>query len=174
MYQSIPKPPIPPPRAIPGRLTRVKLRTLGNLTQNEVRLVGHLTFVSKRLSAVGSKRISQFFDSAGEPRPRVIALVHSTWVFLLLSFSIVLSWNMPLFKVWSEDKLNKKFVVAENFAELVSTVCVTCLEGGGFGNQIIIKKGIDHDLLSIFGWRSIFVYLLFSEIRTTFPCSYKL
>ena len=27
---------------------------------------------------------------------------------------------MPLFKAWSEDKLNKKFVVAENFAELVS------------------------------------------------------
>ena len=27
---------------------------------------------------------------------------------------------MPLFKVWSEDKLNKKFVVAENLAELVS------------------------------------------------------
>ena len=32
MYQSIPKPPIPPPRAIPGHLTRVKLRTVGNLT----------------------------------------------------------------------------------------------------------------------------------------------
>ena len=92
----------------------------------------HLTFVSKRLSAVGSKRISQFFDSAGEPRSRVIALVDSTWVFLLLSFYIVLSWNMPLFKVWSEDKLNKKFVVAENFAEFVSTVCFTCLEGRGF------------------------------------------
>ena len=27
---------------------------------------------------------------------------------------------MPLFKVWSEDKLNKKFLVAENFADLVS------------------------------------------------------
>ena len=27
---------------------------------------------------------------------------------------------MSLFKAWSEDKLNKKFVVAENFAELVS------------------------------------------------------
>ena len=39
---------------------------------------------------------------------------------------------MPLFKVWSEDKLNKKFVVVENFAELVSTVCFTCLDGGGF------------------------------------------
>ena len=79
-----------------------------------------------------SKRIFQFFDSAGEPRSRVIALVDSTWVFLLLSFYIVKSWNMPLFKVWNEDKLNKKFVVAENFAELVSTVCFTCLEGGGF------------------------------------------
>ena len=52
--------------------------------------MGHLTFVSKRLSAVGNKRISQFFDSAREPRSRVIALVDSTWVFLLLSFYIVL------------------------------------------------------------------------------------
>ena len=57
----------PPPRAIPGHLTRVKLRTVGNLTQNEARPVGHLTFVSKRLSAVGNKRISQFFDSARAP-----------------------------------------------------------------------------------------------------------
>ena len=39
---------------------------------------------------------------------------------------------MPLFKVWSEDKPNKKFVVAENVAELVSTVALACLEGGGF------------------------------------------
>ena len=71
MYQPIPKPPNPPPpRAIPG-----------HLTQNEARPVGHLNFVSKRLSAVGSKRISQFFDSAREPRSRVIALVDSTWVF---------------------------------------------------------------------------------------------
>ena len=89
--------------------------------------MGHLTFVSKRLSAVGSKRISQFFDSAREPRSRVIALVDSTWVFLLLSFYIVISWNMPLFKVWSEDKLNKKFIVAENFAELVSKGRRFCL-----------------------------------------------
>ena len=82
--------------------------------------MGHLTFVSKHLSAVGNKRISQFLDSAREPHSRVIALADSTWVFLLLSVYIVISWNMPLFKVWSEDKLNKKFVVAENFAELVS------------------------------------------------------
>ena len=82
--------------------------------------MGHLTFASKRLSAVGSKRILEFFDSAGEPRSRVIAIVESTWAFLLLSFYIVISWNMPSFKLWNEDKLNKKFVVAENFAELVS------------------------------------------------------
>ena len=94
--------------------------------------MGHSTFVSKRLSAVGSKRISQFFDSAREPRSRVITLVDSTWGFLLLSFYIVISWSMPLFKVWNEEKLNKKFVVAENFVELVSTVPLACLEGGGF------------------------------------------
>ena len=84
--------------------------------------MGHLTFVPKRLSAVGDKRISQFFDSASEPRSWAIALVDSTWVFLLLSFYIVISWNMPLFKVWSEGKLNKRFAVAENFAKLVSKV----------------------------------------------------
>ena len=88
---------------------------MGNLTQNDAHPVGHLPFVSKRLSAVGKKRILQFFESAGEPRSRVIALVNSTWVFLLLSFYIVISWNMPLFRAWSEDKLNEEFVVAENF-----------------------------------------------------------
>ena len=82
--------------------------------------MGHLTFVSKRLSAVGSKRISQFFDSAGDPRSLVIALVDSTWVLLLLSFYIILSW-----------KLNKKLVVVENFAELVSTVCFNIPGGWG-------------------------------------------
>ena len=38
---------------------------------------------------------------------------------------------MPLFKVWSEDKLNTKFFLAENFAELVSTVALTCRRVGG-------------------------------------------
>ena len=36
--------------------------------------MGHLTLVSKRLSEVGSKRISQFFDSAVEPRSRSLLL----------------------------------------------------------------------------------------------------
>ena len=89
--------------------------------------MGHLTFVPKRLSAVGNKRISEFFDSASEQRSRVISLVDSTWVFLLLSFYIVVSWNMPLFKVWSEDKLNKKSIVAENLAKLVSKGKRFCL-----------------------------------------------
>ena len=65
--------------------------------------MGHLTFVSKRLSAVGKKRISHFCDSAREPCSRVIALVDSTWVFLLLSFYIVISWNIV--KPWSQEWL---------------------------------------------------------------------
>ena len=90
--------------------------------------MGHLTFLPKRLSVVGNKRISQFFDSASEPHSWVIALVNSTWVFLLLLlFYIVTLWNMPLFKVWSKDKLNKKFIVAENFAKLVSKGKRFCL-----------------------------------------------
>lgn len=40
-YQSIPKPPIPPGQ-YPKHLTGVLLQTVGNLTQNEVRPVGHL------------------------------------------------------------------------------------------------------------------------------------
>ena len=39
---------------------------------------------------------------------------------------------IPLFKVWSENKLNKKFIVAQNFAELVSTVCFNKPGGLGF------------------------------------------
>ena len=83
------------------------------------------------MSAVGSKRISRFFDSAREPRSRVIAFLDFTRVFLLLSFYIVISWNMPMFKVWSEDKLNKKLVVAKTFAELGSSVCFNMPGGWG-------------------------------------------
>ena len=83
------------------------------------------------MSAVGSKRISQFFDSACEPCSWVIALVDFMWVFLLLSFDIVISWNMSMFKVWSEDKLNKKLVVAKTFAELGSSVCFNMPGGWG-------------------------------------------
>jgi len=100
MYQSIPKPPIPP-LAIIGHLTRVKLRTEGNLTQNEAQPVGHLTIVSNLCRHSLIQQVSRIVDS--------------TWVFLLLSCYIVISWNMPLFKAWSEVKLNKKFELAENF-----------------------------------------------------------
>ena len=44
---------------------------------------------------------------------RFIELYHGTYV--------------SLFKAWSEDKLNKKFVVVENFAELVSKGKRFCL-----------------------------------------------
>ena len=76
--------------------------------------MGYLTFLPKRLSAVGNKRISQFFASAREPSSRSLLLSIPRGFFLLLSFYIVISWNISLFKVWSEDELNMKFVVAEN------------------------------------------------------------
>ena len=82
--------------------------------------MGHLTFLSKRLSAVGNKRISQFFASAREPRSLVIPIVDSTWGFSVVVVLCSYIVDMSFFKAWSEDKLNKKFVVAENFAELVS------------------------------------------------------
>jgi len=69
----------------------------------------------RRLSAVGNKKILQFFDTAHKPHLRVIAFVDFKWVILWLSFYIVTSWNMPFFKGCGEDKLNTKFVVAENF-----------------------------------------------------------
>ena len=115
MYQSIPKPPIPPPGQSPGiwlALSSAK----GEFDPKWSPPGGAFDFCQRS----EAKGFRNFFDSAREPRSRVIALVDSTWIFLLLSFYIVISWNMPLFKVWSEDKLNKKFVVAENFAELVS------------------------------------------------------
>ena len=51
------------PRAIPEHLTRVKLRTVGNLTQNKARPVGAFDFSGRK------QKISKFFDSAREPRP---------------------------------------------------------------------------------------------------------
>ena len=50
--------------------------------------------------------------------------------FFLLSFYIVISWNMSLFKAWSEDKLNKKFVVAENLQNLFPKVSDSFFPGG--------------------------------------------
>ena len=52
--------------------------------------MGHLTFLSKRLSAVGNERVSQFFDLVREPRSKVISLVDSTWVVLLLQLTQIL------------------------------------------------------------------------------------
>ena len=80
--------------------------------------MGHLYFVSKGLSAVGNKRFSQFSDSAHAPRSRVIPCG------FFCRCRYIIAWNMSLFKAWSEEKLNKKFVVAEIFAELVFRFCL--------------------------------------------------
>ena len=137
-------PPPIPPRAISGHLTSVKWGIWPEMRSARWGIW--------RLSAVGNKRISQFFDSAREPRSRVIALVDSTCVFLLFSFYMAISWNMPFFKVWSEDKLNKKFVVLENFAERVSKGKRFCLYIRLFHDCMAWQgEGFD-PLLSFNGW----------------------
>ena len=111
-------------------LIRIKLCTVGNLTQNEAHPVGHLTFVSKRLSAVGSKRIMisqlNFLIQHVKHIHRLLLLsiprCNSTFFVVVVLCSYIVEYTFILFKVWSEDKLNKKFLAAENFAELVSTV----------------------------------------------------
>ena len=76
-------------------------------------------FVKKKLTFIWIQHASRIHGS--------LLLSIPGGFFLLLSFYIVTSWYMSLFKAWSEDKLNKKFVVAENFAELVSKGKGFCL-----------------------------------------------
>ena len=59
-------PPPPPPRAYSGHLTGLLLRTVGNVTQNEARPLGQLTFASgmlctPRLCVYGSLLLHSLF-----------------------------------------------------------------------------------------------------------------
>ena len=121
----------PPPRAIPGHLTRVKPRTVGNLTQNEARPVGHLTFVPKRLVS-GRKQKDFAMDSAREPaRSRVIAFVNSTWVFLLSLYKVI-SWNMTFVQSVERRQAKQEIRSGWKFYRTCFHSCLTCLEGGKF------------------------------------------
>ena len=67
----------------PGHLTGVLFRTVGNLTQNEPLLVGHMTFVSKRWSALQAKGLRNFFRIQLVHRVHESLLLHSLfcWSF---------------------------------------------------------------------------------------------
>ena len=137
MYQSIPKPPIP----LPGNLRAFDSRSApysGEFDPKWGPPGGAFDFRVKS-SVSGQKQkdneilwFSTWAAFTGHCSCRFHVGFSVVFSVLLLSFYIVILWNMALFKVWSEDKLNEKFVVAENFAELVSTVALTCLEGEGF------------------------------------------
>ena len=129
MYQSIPKPPIPFPPGNPRAFDSRSAPYSGEFDLKWGPPGGAFDFRTK--TSVSGRKQKDFailwLSKWAAFNSRVITLVDSTWVFLLLSFYIVISWNMPLFKVWSEDKLNKKFVVAGNFAKLVSKGKRFCL-----------------------------------------------
>ena len=69
--------------AYPGHLTGVLLRTVGNLIHNKALLDGHLTFVSKRWSALQAKG---FPLSACASCPWVIAPTFTVLLELLRAF----------------------------------------------------------------------------------------
>ena len=117
MYQSIPKPPIPHPRHTPGIRLEFSPRVALGVKTSQLTSGRALDFCVKMSVNGGKQKDFAILSFSMCARSRVIVLVDSTWVFLLLSFYIFISGNMPLVKVWSEDKLKKKFVVAENFAE---------------------------------------------------------
>ena len=71
------------------------------------------------VSSVGNKKISEFLAPRSYHGSLLLIIPRGFFCCLSLRY-IVISWSMPLFKVWSEDKLNNKFIVAEKFAELVS------------------------------------------------------
>jgi len=68
--------------------------------------------MSKCPSAVGNKRILQFFHSARALRTQVIALVDSKSVFLLLSFYIFMSFIFIEFYL-NQEKKNLAFYKRE-------------------------------------------------------------
>ena len=63
--------------AYPGHLTGVLLRTVGNLIQNDALLVGHLTFVSKRRSALQAKGFRNLFCTQHVHRVHESLLLYS-------------------------------------------------------------------------------------------------
>ena len=89
MYQSIPKPPISPAQS-PGIWLALSSVQWGIWPKMRPARWG--IWLRVKTSVSGRKQ------KDGELRSRVIALVDYTWVFLLLSFYIVLSWNMPCLK----------------------------------------------------------------------------
>ena len=71
--------------------------------------MGHFDFPAK--TSVSGRKQKDFAYSLIQHVSRVhgsLLLSIPRGFFLLLSFYIVISWNMSLFKAWSEHKLNKK------------------------------------------------------------------
>ena len=80
-----------PHLAYPGHLTGVLLRTVGNLIHIEALLDGHLTFVSKRWSALQAKGFRNFF------RFQHVHRVHgSLLLYSLLSWSFCKPLKKPV------------------------------------------------------------------------------
>ena len=79
---------------------------------------------------------------------------------------------MSLFKAWSENKLNKKFVVPENFAELVSKVkrfCFHCRVG-----DLTLFEALTGEAFDLLNWQHSgeFAWGLPGTLLTLSDCAY--
>ena len=119
MYQSIPKPPIPPGKS-PGIWLALSSVQWGIWPKMRPAWWGFDFPVKTSVSGRKQKDFAILCFSTWAAFTGHCSCRFHVGIFLLLSFYIVMSRTMPLFKAWSEDKLNKKFAVAENFAEHVS------------------------------------------------------
>ena len=112
MYQSIPKP-------LPSISLTVSSAQWGIWTK--MRPCGAFGFRVK--TSVSYKKQKDFeilwFSTCAALTGHYSCRFHMGFSVFVVHY-IVISWNMSFLKVWSEDKLNKKFVVAEIFAELFS------------------------------------------------------
>ena len=100
-YQSIPKPPIPAGQ-YPKHLTGVLLHTVGNLTQNDIRPVGHL-ILCQNVLALQAKGFFKFFPhSTCVPCSRAIALIFAVLLEHLTAFEKAQAfWNEQFY--WNEQ-----------------------------------------------------------------------
>ena len=81
MYQSIPRPPIPPPGQPPGIWPTLSSVQWGIWPKPRPTRWSIWLTRQNVCQRSETKRISQFFDTAREPHSQIIALVDSTWVF---------------------------------------------------------------------------------------------
>ena len=124
MYlQSIPKPPIPPPSGQPPGIWLALSSVQGGIWP-KMRPARWGIWLSCQNVCQQSEtkgfRNSLIQHVSRVQRSLLSSIPRGLFCCYIMYSNIVISQNMPLFKVWNDDNVNKKFIVAENFTQLVA------------------------------------------------------